>query len=163
MALPRQLCKPINKPALSPLHHLSTQRRDSSTSSVVMRTRFLILSDTHATAYTAPQQYADVALHCGDLTERSQLDEFRSAIKLLKEVNAPIKLAIAGNHDFTLDIPLYKQRVDETPPERREKLKKEYGDFGEARKLFEAAGIILLDEGTHHFRLENGASLSIYA
>ncbi|EEQ32411.1 hypothetical protein McanMca71_007434 [Microsporum canis] len=165
MALSRQpfIYKPVNSSAEPALHHLSSQQRTISASSAVMKTRFLILSDTHATAYTAPKTYADVALHGGDLTESSTLDEYRSAVKLLKEVNAPLKLAIAGNHDFTLDIPLYKSRMDQAPPERRERLIEEYGDFGEARHLFEEAGIIILDEGTHHFSLENGASLSIYA
>jgi hypothetical protein len=46
---------------------------------------------------------------------------------------------------------------------------KEYGDYGETRQLFESeeeakgAGIVLLDEGNHHFNLENGASLTVYA
>ncbi|KAF3483630.1 metallophosphoesterase domain-containing protein 2 [Arthroderma uncinatum] len=163
MASPRQLSKPINKPALPALHHLSSWQGSSSLPSAVMETRFLILSDTHATAYTAPQQYADVALHCGDLTEKSTLDEFRSAIQLLEGVSAPIKLAIGGNHDFTLDTPLYKQRFDQASPAQQKYFKKEYGDVGEARRLLETAGITLLDEGTHHFRLQNGASLSVYA
>lgn len=39
-----------------------------------------------------------------------------------------------------------------------------YGYNGEARKLFtDATGITFLDEGTHFFRLQNGASLSVYA
>ncbi|EFR03267.1 metallophosphoesterase domain-containing protein 2 [Nannizzia gypsea CBS 118893] len=128
-----------------------------------MKTRFLILSDTHAIPYTPPNQYADVALHCGDLTENSTLEEYRSAVHLLKQVNAPIKLAIAGNHDFTLDIPCYKSRMERAPVDRHTRLMEEFGDFGEARRLLEDAGIILLDEGIHRFNLANGASLSIYA
>lgn len=47
-------------------------------------------------------------------------------------------------------------------------VKRVYGDFGEARSLFssdaaKAAGVVFLDEGTHHFKLENGAALSVYA
>lgn len=128
-----------------------------------MKTRFLILSDTHATSYKPPSQYADVALHCGDLTEGSTLEEYRSAVQLLKQVNAPIKLAIAGNHDFTLDISFYKSKVERTPVERHKRLMEEFGDFGEARRLLEDAGIILLDEGIHRFNLANGATLSVYA
>lgn len=130
-----------------------------------MNTRFLILSDTHATEYTPPTQHADVALHCGDLTEHSKLDEFRTTIQLLKNINAPLKLVIAGNHDFTLDIPTFKDRVAEMHPPDPEGVKRELGDYGEARQLFEEAkedGIILLDEGLYHFDLANGASLTIY-
>ncbi|GBF61326.1 metallophosphoesterase [Trichophyton mentagrophytes] len=113
--------------------------------------------------YTPPSQYADVALHCGDLTERSTLEEYRSAAQLLKQVNAPLKLAIAGNHDFTLDIPFYKAKLEQIPVERHTRLVKECGDFGEARQVLEEAGIILLDEGIYRFDLANGARLSIYA
>ncbi|EZF97345.1 hypothetical protein H113_02659 [Trichophyton rubrum MR1459] len=129
----------------------------------MMKTKLLILSDTHAMPYTPPSQYADVALHCGDLTERSTLEEYRLAAQLLKQVNAPRSLAIAGNHDFTLDIPFYKAKLEHIHVERHARLMKECGDFGEARRLLEDAGIILLDEGIHRFNLANGASLSIYA
>ena len=43
---------------------------------------------------------ADVAIHCGDLTDGSLLEEFRGAIRLLRDIDAPLKLVIAGNHDF---------------------------------------------------------------
>ncbi|KAK3307555.1 uncharacterized protein B0T15DRAFT_530533 [Chaetomium strumarium] len=46
-------------------------------------------------------------------------------------------------------------------------MKKEYGDFGDSRHLFEddakKDGIVFLDEGVHHFNLDNGASLTVYA
>ncbi|KAK2880142.1 hypothetical protein FQN49_000521 [Arthroderma sp. PD_2] len=133
-----------------------------------MKTRLLILSDTHATDYTPPTQHADVALHCGDLTEQSLIDEYRATINMLKSINAPLKLVIAGNHDFTLDIPMFKQKVTEIPgPPQPELVEREYGDYGEARQLFEKAreehSIIFLDEGLHHFDLANGASLTVYA
>ena len=38
----------------------------------MVKTRFLILSDTHGLEYRLdekPLQHADVAIHCGDLTE----------------------------------------------------------------------------------------------
>ncbi|KKZ67023.1 hypothetical protein EMCG_07292 [[Emmonsia] crescens] len=140
--------------------------------SSTIKTRFLILSDTHGLKFspeTEPLQHADVAIHCGDLTEGSTLDEFHSTIKLLANLNAPLKLVIAGNHDFTLDIPFFKNRV-----ERQFKvldpalIKRAYGDFGEARQLFDndistSAGIVFLEEGTRHFKLLNGASLTVYA
>ncbi|OAX77952.1 hypothetical protein ACJ72_07743 [Emergomyces africanus] len=140
--------------------------------SPTIKTRFLILSDTHSlefTPETEPLQPPDVAIHCGDLTEGSTLEELRSAIKLLANLDAPLKLVIAGNHDFTLDIPFFKDKA-----ERQFKvldpglIKRAYGDFGEARQLFDdddatPSGVVFLEEGTHHFTLKNGASLTVYA
>lgn len=135
-----------------------------------IRTRFLIVSDTHGMKFspeTKPFQQADVAIHCGDLTVESKLAEYQSAIRLLKDLNAPLKLVIAGNHDFTLDTPVYRQKVAEASSYVDPAgIHREYGDYEEARALFTKAkedGIFLLDEGTHHFVLDNGASLSVYA
>ena len=84
-----------------------------------IKTRLLILSDTHGMNFSPanqPLQRADVAIHCGDLTDGSKLEEFRAAIRLLKGTDAPLKLAIAGNHDFTMDIPAFEQKVAEATP-----------------------------------------------
>ncbi|KAL3464554.1 Metallo-dependent phosphatase-like protein [Aspergillus heterothallicus] len=132
-------------------------------------TRFLIISDTHG--HNLSQRYcehiADVAIHCGDLTNGSHLREFTSAIKLLQNIKAPLKLVIAGNHDFTLDIPVYQQKIREADlPLEWELFKREFGDLGEARSLFDKAkesGIIFLEEGTHQFSLTSGASMKVFA
>lgn len=135
-----------------------------------VRTRFLILSDTHGLEFgpdEIPRQHADVAIHCGDLTEESKLQEFRASIRLLKEIDAPLKLVIAGNHDSTMDIPAFKKKVADATPVLDPVLVREVsGDYGEARQIFEdakAAGIIFLDEGNHCFTLANGAKLTVYA
>lgn len=135
-----------------------------------IKTRFFIISDTHgedlASRLTEP---VDVVIHCGDLTEHSKLDEFGQAIRLLKSIDAPLKLVIAGNHDWTLDDTLYEEKLVESkfkPPKEDQAVRKAFGDFGEARALFEAersAGIVFLDEGTHDFQLANGSSLRVYA
>ena len=137
---------------------------------VAVKTRFLILSDTHGTEFQSenkPTQHTDVAIHCGDLTEESKLDEFRASIRLLQAIDAPLKLVIAGNHDFTMDIPAFRKKVAEAqPPLDPDLVKKEYGDYGEARQILEdarAAGVIFLDEGSHRFILGNGALLTVYA
>ena len=138
--------------------------------SSTIRTRFLILSDTHGISFSSagmPTQQADVVIHCGDFTDGSSLTEFRAMIQLLKNLNAPVKLVIAGNHDFALDIPAYNRRVAEVDsPLAPELVAKEYGRPGEAGRLFENAthdGIVFLDEGTHHFMLKNGALLTVFA
>lgn len=135
-------------------------------------TKFLIISDTHAQFPSRPLSSisADVAIHCGDLTEGSKLDEFQAALRLLKQINAPLKLVIAGNHDFSLDEPAYRATIEEASRVAGEDLeadiKRDYGDYGAARQLFDDAkenGIVFLDEGSNRFSLDNGATLSIYA
>jgi hypothetical protein len=135
-----------------------------------IKTRFLVISDTHAEKGLAiPDLPVDVAIHCGDLTNESKLDEFRTTLDLLRTINAPLKLVIAGNHDFTLDTPMFmKMRAQAEAVFSIEPglIKKEYGDFGDARQLFGDAkvdGIVFLDQGVHHFNLDNGASLTVYA
>lgn len=133
-------------------------------------TKFFILSDTHGIELPSdkkPLEYADVVIHCGDLTEESKLEEFQASIRLLDSIQAPLKLVIAGNHDFTMDIPTFKKKIaDIDPPLDPELVRKVYGDYGEARRTFEEAkiaGIVFLDEGTHQFHLANGAALTVYA
>ena len=51
---------------------------DSTKHSAFVKTRFLILSDTHGIEFRSEDktsQYADVAIHCGDLTEKSKIEE----------------------------------------------------------------------------------------
>ena len=114
-----------------------------------------------------PLEHVDVVIHCGDLTEESKLEEYQASIRLLMDIDAPLKLVIAGNHDFTMDTPAFQKKVsDAFPPLDLSLVKQVYGDYGSARQLFEdarTAGVIFLDEGNHRFVLENGALLTIYA
>ncbi|KAK8041797.1 Metallo-dependent phosphatase-like protein [Apiospora rasikravindrae] len=128
------------------------------------------MSDTHGQLFDlkeAQQANADVLIHCGDLTEESKTDEFRTTLDLLRQISAPLKLVISGNHDLTLDEPTFKQRLSEaTQIIEPELVTKNFGSPGEPRRLFEKAkdaGIVLLDEGNHAFALGNGALLKVYA
>ncbi|RAK80527.1 metallophosphoesterase domain-containing protein [Aspergillus fijiensis CBS 313.89] len=140
-----------------------------------IKTRFLILSDTHGHELPGEcsQHHADVVIHCGDLTDSSYLTEFRTTIQHLQKLDAPLKLVIPGNHDFTLDTPTFQQKVkasglDHSEDDRR-LVRQVYGDYEEVRiKLFtddlqQRSGIVLLDEGIHVFILANGARLTVYA
>ncbi|KAI8715294.1 Metallophos domain-containing protein [Fusarium sp. LHS14.1] len=139
--------------------------------SCLIKTRFLILSDTHGLRFQAdrmPNNPVDVAIHCGDLTGGSKLHEIRQVIELLKEIDAPLKIVIAGNHDFSLDDLAFKQKITEASRLAQEDLegsiKAEYGDYGDARRLFDGPeGIVFLEEGSHQFTLDNGALLRVYA
>lgn len=143
-------------------------------------TRFLVLSDTHGNQlkhrFTSK---VDVGIHCGDITDESKLEEYETAITMLKEIDAPLKLIIAGNHDFTIDDNVFQTHIREFMSrfdsndqrlleENRKSLEDTYSNVGGARARLEAhdarqAGIVLLDEGIHHFDLENGAHLTVYA
>jgi Icc-related predicted phosphoesterase len=130
-------------------------------------TRFLVLSDTHGDTIVTPRERVDVVIHCGDMTEHSKLEEFRTTIENLKNINAPLKLVIPGNHDFSLDLPMFKKKLAEAKlDEDDDAVKRDYGLCGEAQQLFSDVkrdGIMLLDEGTHRFTLSNGAQLTVYA
>ncbi|KAK1774735.1 Ser/Thr protein phosphatase [Copromyces sp. CBS 386.78] len=132
-----------------------------------IKTSFLILSDTHGKDHIMPNVSVDVAIHCGDITDESKLEEYRSSLELLKSIDAPLKLVIAGNHDWSLEESAYQRLTAEAitrPDIGPELVRKEYGDFGQARQLFsEDQGITFLDEGIHTFRLQNGATLTVYA
>lgn len=130
------------------------------------KTRFLILSDTHARPLVPPSVPVDVAIHCGDLTEQSKMAEFRTTMALLQGIDAPLVLVIAGNHDFTLDTEVYKKKAAEANRlysiDPRD-MAAVYGHFHHARVLLDTySGIIFLDEGTHQFDLRNCARLTVY-
>ena len=131
---------------------------------------FLILSDTHGKETHSEDrllQHADVAIHCGDLTEESKLEEYQASIRILKDIRAPLKLVIAGTHNFTMDIPAFRKKVaDARPPLDPDLVRQVYGDYGDARQIVKGArdaGVIFLDGGSHQFVLENGALLPVYA
>ncbi|KAI0432259.1 ser/Thr protein phosphatase family protein [Xylaria sp. FL1042] len=131
-----------------------------------VKTRILIISDTHGKVFRVrPEHKADVVIHCGDLTDKSKLDEYHRTLQLLKDLDAPLKLVIAGNHDFSLDPLAFERKINEAMNTLEpEHFRKEHGNYGEVRRLFdEAPGVMLLDEGTHKFNLQNGASLTVYA
>lgn len=136
-----------------------------------INTSVLIISDTHGDdlIHKPSGSSYDVAIHCGDLTEESKLSEFKTSLDTMLAIQAPLKLVIAGNHDFSMDIPVFANKLtDNITAEDASLVKSTYGDFGEARAMFEteatkAAGIVFLDEGNHTFQLANGASLSVYA
>ncbi|KPA41101.1 dityrosine transporter [Fusarium langsethiae] len=115
-----------------------------------IKTRILILSDTHAQRF-------------------SPVKDYQEAIQLLDNVNAPLKIAIAGNHEFSLDDAAYKHKIKETCRIRQEDISEaimaEYGKFGEAKQLLLKArekNIVFLEEGTHQLQLPHGAVLKLY-
>ena len=148
---------------------MSAAHRNASLSTTMsITTRFLLISDTHGEDVPLARCVtADVAIHCGDLTEESKIQEFSDTLDLLRGIPAPLKLVIAGNHDFTLDEPTFRNNITRASEDLDPGLvEREFGRYGEARKLFEdakAQGIYFLDEGTHRLTLGNGAALTVFA
>ncbi|KAI4093142.1 MAG: hypothetical protein L6R37_007444 [Teloschistes peruensis] len=133
-----------------------------------IKPRFLIISDTHGIEFppeSNPPPRADVAIHCSDLTDSSTLKEYQASIRLLRTIKAPLKLIIAGNHDWTLDPCIFSLKTAEKirrfdPAE----VKAAFGEYGDARRLIdESADLTFLDEGNYEFVLANGAMLRVFA
>ncbi|KAK3670318.1 hypothetical protein LTR78_009772 [Recurvomyces mirabilis] len=147
-----------------------------------IKTRILIISDTHCAPlkpknsdspppFAAPLPAADILIHCGDLTHTGQAGQYNQALDMLKEIQAPVKLVIAGNHDLTLDkeFMLNRQDLDGRLGEGMT-AEKAAAACQKARDLWTAPdgrakeeGITFLDEGLHQITLPNGARLHLYA
>lgn len=92
------------------------------------------------------------------------LHEYEATMAMIKSINAPLKLVIAGNHDISLDGEYYarkgrqmhslKEHDSTVVPRAREMWTGE-----EAKK----AGVRYLDEGCYTFVLRNGARLRVSA
>lgn len=153
------------------LHKLRTM-----SAPVTVKTRVFILSDTHDglrgnsqftpnRAYRPPFPKADVVLHSGDLTMTGQDSEYRDSLRMLRSLDAELKLVIAGNHDLSLHDSYYL-----TSPDAKKIVRDKWvADApGRARELWTSnsaydAGIRYLEEGMHSFTLRNGAKFTIYA
>ncbi|KAL8407701.1 hypothetical protein RB594_006512 [Gaeumannomyces avenae] len=134
-----------------------------------INTRFLIISDTHGLGLpeeSRPKERVDVAIHCGDMTDGSRIEEYHTALRLLRQVDAPLKLVIPGNHDVSTDERAMRRLVREAFPPLD--LGLAVKECSEVRALLTGEqatehGIHFLEEGTHRFTLANGASLTVYA
>lgn len=147
----------------------------TDTSAPKIKTRFLIISDTHSAtplqnakdknnAFGSLMPKVDVLLHCGDLTMFGQAREYEKTLSMLEEVEAHLKLVIAGNHDVSLDESYCQGRgsnkygIRPCDPDLPRKAREMW--LGERVRR---AGVTYLEEGTHHFTLTNGAQLRVYA
>ncbi|KAF7548610.1 hypothetical protein G7Z17_g6939 [Cylindrodendrum hubeiense] len=146
-----------------------------------IKTRILIISDTHGfkpkpkldadsttddeltqsdtkwvrTGFREPLAEADVVLHCGDLTKRSRVSEYRDTFNMLRAIRSPLKLVIAGNHDFALHESYFYREWNGS--------KETVDKVQNIIKAAEADGVQYLTEGVHTFTLGNGARLKIFA
>ncbi|KAK1961227.1 calcineurin-like phosphoesterase [Colletotrichum sublineola] len=133
-----------------------------------VRTKILILSDTHGLDIPSEIKHpVDVVIHCGDLTERSTIPEYQNTLQLLRKIDAPLKLFIAGNHDLSLDPSALRRKVEEAARVSNETfdglIEKELLDIKNWVDEARAKNILYLEEGNHEFVLGNGAMLKVYA
>ncbi|KIW07977.1 uncharacterized protein PV09_01876 [Verruconis gallopava] len=146
-----------------------------------IKTRFLIMSDTHEGfqhrlgrtapwagadgSFRPPLPRADVLIHSGDLTMVGTMEQYRGALRLLAGVDAELKLVVAGNHDLSLHGAYY---VHDATARRIAGRHYDAADARRARELWTGdearrAGVTYLDEGAHVFTLASGARLAVYA
>lgn len=108
-----------------------------------------------------------MVIHCGDLTKRSTLGEYRATVSLLHAVRAPVKIAIAGNHDISLHESYYSERAASFAPSERPDfgwLVRQLASNHDASALLSSSdGITYLEEGARDFVLHNGARLRVYS
>ncbi|RYP12403.1 hypothetical protein DL767_011314 [Monosporascus sp. MG133] len=154
--------------------------------------RMIILSDTHGDDLkdvSLPR--ADVVLHCGDLTNDSRSADLERTLAMLRAIDAPLKLAIPGNHDFGLgpgywrrtqarSHPAQQQQHDDggVPAQASEAEDVDEEDDSDAKASWELLRraarrdrIFLLPQGTHTFVLPpdaggaggGGARLRLFA
>jgi hypothetical protein len=123
------------------------------------KVRFLVMSDTHSAKLPSTLPECDVLLHCGDLTEDGSPESIAGALRSLSNVKAELKLAIAGNHDISLDKTYYLAEGG-----KEADVEQAYGLIcPEAISEASKSGVIFLSEGTHQFTLSSGATFTIYA
>ncbi|TDZ58276.1 putative rhamnogalacturonate lyase C [Colletotrichum trifolii] len=136
-----------------------------------VRTQILVLSDTHGLRFPIDpklQKPVDVAIHCGDLTESSSVEEYKATLQLLRDISAPLKIVIAGNHDLHLDPPALNRNIDEAERVNHETFDRRMvnEEIRTGKSLFDTARaeeIVFLEEGTYQFVLRNGAALKLFA
>ncbi|KAK2029174.1 hypothetical protein LX32DRAFT_639335 [Colletotrichum zoysiae] len=94
--------------------------------------------------------------------------EYKTTLRLLRKIDAPLKLFIAGNHDLSLDPPSLRKKIEEAERANNEvfdsrSVDQELLDIGRLIDEAKAGQIVFLEEGNHEFVLGNGAILKVYA
>ncbi|KAL7266084.1 hypothetical protein RUND412_011384 [Rhizina undulata] len=131
-----------------------------------IKTRLLLVSDTHnnvptpksKSPFRKPLPKCDVLIHAGDMTNLGRLGDYEKVLSWIKEVDAELKLVIAGNHDLTLDQSFYAENWDRFHGQPE--------DAAKCLSLFTDAkeyGVHYLPEGSYEFVLSNGAKFKIHA
>jgi hypothetical protein len=130
----------------------------------------MVISDTHefkfgdaeivGGQFKHPLPKCDVLLHCGDLTELGTISEYKDSLRMLGQIDAELKLVIAGNHDLSLDKRWWAQNGNtSSDPTQTHDAAVEMWTGPSAKK----AGVTYLEEGLHSFTLKSSATITVYA
>lgn len=150
----------LNNPTSSSYQTTTIRTAGTYFTSAMPSIRTLIISDTHDTwpySLSDPAPSVDVFIHCGDLTQYGGLPSFTRAMAAIAQVDAELKLVIAGNHDVDLD-PIWVAQFTEDQDD--------VADGAKCREVMsaqQARGVYYLEEGTHEFVLRDGRRFTIYA
>ncbi|MCJ1371218.1 hypothetical protein MMC20_002433 [Loxospora ochrophaea] len=135
-------------------------------------TKFLVISDTHnfeigdatedSQLSQLPTLKSDVLLHCGDLTQVGGVSSFKKALKMLRSIDAELKLVIPGNHDLELDKQYWEAQCDDEGASSADVEDHDLAVKAMTGPLAGEAGVLLLNEGAHSFTLQSGAKFTIY-
>lgn len=152
-----------------------------------VKTRVLIISDTHCAGlseqedqdppvlpFKAPLPPADLLIHCGDLTLTGTEDEYHQTLDMLNEIDAPVKLVIAGNHDLTLDRDFVTSHLEaggasgswegvQSKDEAESMVKQARSLWLDDNGRAKTEGVTFLEDGVHEVDLANGATVNVYA
>jgi len=149
-------------------------------STPTIKTRLLILSDTHCAALTqrnpsdkwprspfkSPLPPADLLIFAGDMTTTGKPDQYHRCLDMLREIHAPVKLAIAGDHDLTLDpdyMSAHLRKYGLSPEAARLRVQEAQDLWTAPEGRARREGVMFLDEGLHTVDLPNGARITVYA
>ncbi|OQV12042.1 putative Metallophosphoesterase domain-containing protein 1 [Hypsibius exemplaris] len=145
---------------------LTTKMADSMQSRTV-KTRLLIVSDTHSHApkksktspFPDPIPRCDVFIHAGDMTNLGKKSELEQVVDWIAKIEAELKIVIAGNHDMELDAAFCRSQGSD-------RFQREFTP-AESLALFTspsavAAGIFYLCDETRSLTLSNGATFVVH-
>jgi Icc-related predicted phosphoesterase len=68
-----------------------------------MPVRIVAISDTHGKHWALDVPEGDILLHAGDMTLRGSIESVKDFDAFLGQLTHPVKIAIAGNHDFCFE------------------------------------------------------------
>jgi predicted phosphodiesterase len=149
----------FDQPTKLPYSHSLSSPHSEQCPSPSKPVRFLIMSDTHGMELPSNLPACDVLLHCGDLTESGSPNSISEALQALSKVKAELRLAMAGNHEISLDKAYYLAEGEEESDVDKACASISPVAGSEASK----SGVTFLSEGTHQFSLASGATFRIYA
>ncbi|CAN8100239.1 unnamed protein product [Discula destructiva] len=168
-------CKPLgllsDSPADSPFRTGARLNVDDPANRI--KTSILIIANTMGVPTPNPAEAlpkADVVIHCGNLAGhprfRAPPEQYTRIFTMLRDIDAPVKIAIPGRFDACLDSVFWRRlctHLDDTNSSLASTYRSYEHDSLEVVERARRDGIyVLVDEGTHEISLNNGAHMKVY-